>query len=386
VKRSRWSSQDEPAAVQGLSVLTPPATIGPRRSVCQVFDERPALIMQAYTKLRAEPAPRVDEVFAQEVRELQKKLAELEREGHRLLDAYQAGLIEVDQLERRQRLLRQRRAHVQASLEAARGEQATALQRADLQMSIQSFARSIRTPLATLSFEERQRLVRTVIDRVMVEEGQVDIHFAIPVPGSPKGGPPGHDWPASGQRMPRDSGTIAVSGGCPVSSTWPPSRARERLPPHGRRSIVHRLISVMCWLILGTGLVPAFAQPAEEAQKKLRGTWTATRAERDGNAADDVVGHRLSFTGSRFQIQSKDGKLLYAGTVRLDESAKPAAIDFEHTEGALKGKAWKGIYALDGDTLTICDNAPNLDKGRPAAFEAKSGSGYVLITFKREKP
>ena len=41
---------------------------------------------------------------------------------------------------------------------------------------------------------------------------------------------------------------------------------------------------------------------------------------------------------------------------------------------------------LDGDTLAICDNAPNLDKGRPAAFEAKSGSGYVLITFKRAKP
>jgi uncharacterized protein (TIGR03067 family) len=70
----------------------------------------------------------------------------------------------------------------------------------------------------------------------------------------------------------------------------------------------------------------------------------------------------------------------------VDPSAKPAAIDFEHTEGALKGKAWKGIYALDSDTLAICDNAPNLDKGRPAAFEAKSGSGYVLITFKRPKP
>jgi hypothetical protein len=41
---------------------------------------------------------------------------------------------------------------------------------------------------------------------------------------------------------------------------------------------------------------------------------------------------------------------------------------------------------VDGDTLTTCDNAPNLKKGRPAAFEAKSGSGYVLITFKREKP
>jgi uncharacterized protein (TIGR03067 family) len=65
---------------------------------------------------------------------------------------------------------------------------------------------------------------------------------------------------------------------------------------------------------------------------------------------------------------------------------KPAAIDFEHKEGSLKGKAWKGIYALDGDTLRICDNAPNLEKDRPATFEAKSGSGYVLITFKCAKP
>jgi uncharacterized protein (TIGR03067 family) len=149
---------------------------------------------------------------------------------------------------------------------------------------------------------------------------------------------------------------------------------------------MQRFFSAMCWLILGSWLVPAFAQPAQEAQKKLQGSWTATKAERDGKSADDVVGNRLSFTGNRFRIQSKDGKLLYAGTVRVDPNAKPAAIDFEHTEANLKGKAWKGIYILDGETLTICDNAPNLDKGRPTAFEAKGGSGYVSITFKRAKP
>ena len=147
---------------------------------------------------------------------------------------------------------------------------------------------------------------------------------------------------------------------------------------------MHRLTSAMCWLILGTGL--ALAQPAEEAQKQLQGTWTATRAERDGKAADDVIGHRLSFAGNRFQIESKDQKPLYAGTVHVDPSARPAAIDFEHAEGVLKGKVWKGIYRLDGDTLTICDNAPNLDEHRPTAFEAQSASGYVLITFKGATP
>jgi uncharacterized protein (TIGR03067 family) len=149
---------------------------------------------------------------------------------------------------------------------------------------------------------------------------------------------------------------------------------------------MHRLTLAMCWLVLGIGLVPAFGQSTEEAQKNLQGTWAATTAERDGKAADDVVGHRLSFIGDRFQIESRDGKPLYEGTVRVDPGAKPAAIDFEHTGGDLKGKVWKGIYALDGDTLTICDNAPDLAKGRPDTFEAKSGSGYVLITFKRVKP
>jgi hypothetical protein len=129
---------------------------------------------------------------------------------------------------------------------------------------------------------------------------------------------------------------------------------------------MRRLIAGMCWLILGAGFAPAFAQPAEEAYQKLQGTWTATQAQRDGRAA-------------------ADGKPLYSGTVRVDPSAQPAAIDFEHKAGALEGKAWKGIYALEGDMLTICDNAPNLGKGRPAAFAAKSGSGYVLIAFKLAK-
>ena len=71
--------------------------------------------------------------------------------------------------------------------------------------------------------------------------------------------------------------------------------------------------------------------------------------------------------------------------MRLNPKAKPATIDFDITDGALKEKGWKGIYTVDGDTLTTCDNAPDPAKGRPSTFEAKSGSGYVLITFKRSK-
>jgi uncharacterized protein (TIGR03067 family) len=150
--------------------------------------------------------------------------------------------------------------------------------------------------------------------------------------------------------------------------------------------MMRRLIVTTCCLALGAVLVPAFAQPGADAQKSLQGVWTAVRAERDGKVADDVIGHRLSFTGNGFQILSKEGGRLYTGTVRLDPRAKPTAIDFAHTEGALKGKVWKGIYALDGDTLRVCDNAPNPDKGRPVTFEARNGSEHVFITFMRARP
>ena len=148
---------------------------------------------------------------------------------------------------------------------------------------------------------------------------------------------------------------------------------------------MQRLISVTCGLILATGLVLAGAGPAA-AQATLQGSWTATKAERDGKTAADVVGHRLTFTGDRFEIRSKDGRtVVYTGTFRTDQNAKPASIDFVNTEGTDKGKTWRGIYAFDGDTLTTCDNAPDVAKARPTAFEAKSGSGHILVTFARRE-
>ena len=100
-----------------------------------------------------------------------------------------------------------------------------------------------------------------------------------------------------------------------------------------------RLMSVMSGLMLAAGLVLVCAPPAS-AQTALEGNWNATRAERDGKAADDVVGHRLALAGNRFEIRSNDGKTLYAGTFRTDPRAKPAAIDFANTTATPDGPRW----------------------------------------------
>ena len=147
--------------------------------------EHPALIREGYKRLQVQAASPQDDGSADDLRALQKQLTELDREEHRLLDAYQAGLVDLDQLRQRQERLRQRRAHVTGSIEVLHAERKTAQQQAQLQTDLETFVDTIRGPLATLDFDARQQLVRTVLERVMVEDGRVDIHFAIPLPDPP---------------------------------------------------------------------------------------------------------------------------------------------------------------------------------------------------------
>lgn len=135
-------------------------------------------------------------------------------------------------------------------------------------------------------------------------------------------------------------------------------------------------------LMLATAMTtPALADTA--GMVELAGTWTATRAEQDGAPSPSLIGHRLMLEGERYAISAPDGKPLFAGTYRLDPAREPASIDFQGNTAQGAEANWEGVYRLDGDTLTIVDDAPDPAKGRPTALEAPAGSGHVLIEFRR---
>ena len=147
------------------------------------------------------------------------------------------------------------------------------------------------------------------------------------------------------------------------------------------------MLSLEMMLMFSTAAVAGTAIGSEKTASAndvghLRGTWTAVRAERDGRPAADIAGHVLLVEDGKFSI-AEYGITIYAGTLWLDEAATPWAIDFRHTGYPLAGKTWRGIYRIDGDTLTICDNAGNMQRSRPTSFATEVDSGLVMVVFTR---
>jgi uncharacterized protein (TIGR03067 family) len=60
----------------------------------------------------------------------------------------------------------------------------------------------------------------------------------------------------------------------------------------------------------------------------------------------------------------------------VDATASPRQIEYRCTEGGLKGKLFRSIYALDGDEHRICSD--NANDNRPKEFTGKAG--FLRVT------
>ena len=111
---------------------------------------------------------------------LTKATQQLERYQERLLEAYLAKIIELPEFERKRKEISQKRDALQKqSLQL----QATATQRIALSQvadSIEIFCAKIRPALEQADFEKKRQLVEFLIDRVVVTNGDVEIHYVIP--------------------------------------------------------------------------------------------------------------------------------------------------------------------------------------------------------------
>ncbi len=147
-----------------------------------------------------------------EVDHLQQDLQTCDRQIQRLLDAYQRDAIEMDDLLARRKQIDARKTLLADTLRQAE----SALRDEDVRRSFRArlpdLARQVKNGLASADFATRRRLVRLLIDRVVVQPNlDLEIHYVLPGPGRlaacfrstdeppPERPPPGRQGEVSGQ-------------------------------------------------------------------------------------------------------------------------------------------------------------------------------------------
>ena len=148
---------------------------------------RPAVLVQA---IQAGAGVSADsDVLRAQQATLTRQLDAVRRERQRLLDAYQAGALELPELQQRQAALRLREQQWEGELEQLQAASRQKQTERHLVQSLQDLAARLRRRLGELSFEERQRLLRELLEAVEVDLGAVVLHWRIPLPAPPAPGP-----------------------------------------------------------------------------------------------------------------------------------------------------------------------------------------------------
>jgi site-specific DNA recombinase len=140
-------------------------------------------VIQEELNRRLEAARKADPLKQREEL-LQREQARLEKSMDRLLNAYQEGLVSLDQLRSRMPELRKQQQAVQAereSLEAASADHAHCLRLAE---TLTGFCAQLRLRADTLEVSERQKILRLLVKEILVGKDTLTIRHSIPIPNA----------------------------------------------------------------------------------------------------------------------------------------------------------------------------------------------------------
>jgi len=147
---------------------------------------------------------------------LNKELIRVQKGIEKLLDAYQEGLLQIEELRNRMPELRKREEALLSelqSMEAAAADKQTFLR---LVHNIEDFLSHLRTAADTLSITERQKILRLVVNEILVGQDTLKIKHSIPVPApiNPKRSSKSSEMPSYLLRSGSHDTTLRGAGRC----------------------------------------------------------------------------------------------------------------------------------------------------------------------------
>jgi site-specific DNA recombinase len=122
-----------------------------------------------------------DDLLVAQLERFGRKLEAADAERRRLADLYQAGLIELNEVQRRAKQLEARRRQLEDERTSLADERRKLAKDNRLRQRVEDFAGRVMASLDGLDFEQRQRLLRLVVEEVGVQGWQVEIALRIPL-------------------------------------------------------------------------------------------------------------------------------------------------------------------------------------------------------------
>jgi site-specific DNA recombinase len=156
-----------------------------------VFDQvrallRPEVLLAGEHAVTTRGPTPDDELLGAQLSRLDRKADAAKAERDRLVDLYQGGLIDLVDLQSRAKELDIRRSTIDCQRQSLADQRSALAKDNRLRQRIGAFAERAAAALDGLDFDQRQKLIRLVIDEVRVAGWNVEIRLRIPLDDQPE--------------------------------------------------------------------------------------------------------------------------------------------------------------------------------------------------------
>jgi uncharacterized protein (TIGR03067 family) len=121
---------------------------------------------------------------------------------------------------------------------------------------------------------------------------------------------------------------------------------------------------------------------ADEAT--VQGTWIPAKAELAGSDLPDesLKAITLEIVAGSYILTAADEGKSDKGTYTLFADSNPKGLEVKSVAGPNKGKTFRAIYELKGDTMRVCYDLSGTK--RPTEFKTAPGTSLYLVTYQRQ--
>ncbi len=141
----------------------------------------PDLVLEAYRECRIHRRDGEEAGLSEQGQKLATQIKLANTEMARLLDAYQAGAIELPELQKRRRLVDAKLDTLHREKELLEKMAREQKQEGDVRRDLEECRALVSDRVQHSSFEDKQKLMRMVLDKVVVKDWRVDVHYNIPL-------------------------------------------------------------------------------------------------------------------------------------------------------------------------------------------------------------